>query len=63
MRADDRMVYIHCQWTDNRGWTAERMTKRLLKKYIKEGLIFPDYELIGIIEEQGVDKTPSLCYN
>ena len=48
-RKDTRMVYAHVQWTDNRGWTAERMPKCLLDEYVKTGKIFGDYKIIGYL--------------
>lgn len=48
-RRHNPMVYAHIQWTDNRGYTAERMPKALLEQYVAEGLIYADYEIIAYI--------------
>jgi hypothetical protein len=48
-RKDHRAVYVYVQWTDNRGRTAERMSKACLENYVDLGLIYPDYEIIAYI--------------
>jgi hypothetical protein len=48
-RKDNRAVYAYVQWTDNRGRTAERMSKACLENYVDLGLIYPDYDIIGYL--------------
>jgi hypothetical protein len=48
-RKDHRAVYAYVQWTDNRGRTAERMSKACLENYVDLGLIYPDYDIIGYL--------------